>query len=415
MGFFCFALLCFPEVPFFLQISNMNPDVISGKDYLVLEMQWREANGLPRIVRFEHMQTALGYVPGSKHLNLGRIIANSGAMWKVSPSHGFDWVHDDTVDADTISRIAFNHWSDLNTNREVIHFRLAQSIPCPVASLVSSHPFLPLKFDPRTGTPKRTQCGDLLRFIRRHPDRYRIQEDMWIFPRTLDFETDLKHSTAVRRTEAGTWMKHFRDAAKFSHSATILGASGPWGPGFHTDTASQTIRMDDSGQPMSEYLSPPGKHSTESTVGPAEIHDILAQIALYLGSLHGLGLYHGDLLTERAHRLLSPVLTDCGIHMGNVLVRPDTSLCFIDPHTPTAAMQRMEEAFVSEWTPVDSPRETTPDTERGYVTPTRGTSGRQRCASSAQPGLRSGPLTSPVVAQKRGTANREDVQCRLCF
>jgi hypothetical protein len=379
------------------------------EDYLLLEMQSREACGLPRIVRFEHMQTALGYLPDCKHPNLGKIIANSGARWKVSPSHGFSWVHDDTVDAETISRIAFDHWSKLNLHREVIHFRLAQSIPCPISSLVSGHPFLPLKFDTQTGIPKRTQYGDLL------------QEDLWVFLcSTLDFETDTHRRTSVvRRTDEGIWVKHFRDAAEFGHSQTILNASGSWGPRFHTDTESQTIRMDHSGQPMSEYLHRGGP----AGIGPAEIHDILTQIALYLGSLHGLGLYHGDLLTERAHRLLSPVLTDCGIHLGNVLVRPDSSLCFIDPHTPTAAMRRMEEAFVTKWTPADSPMETeaTPDAERGYVTPTRGTSGRRRCLSSpplySGPGSRVDDSEAPVVGVKRDiTANREDpVQCRLCF
>jgi hypothetical protein len=387
------------------------------EDYLVLEMQCREASGLPRVVRFEHMQTALGYLPGSKHANLRKIIANSGAMWKVSPSHGFSWVHDDTVDAETIFRIAFDHWSNLNLKREVVHFRLAQSIPCPISSLVSSHPFLPLKFDTQTGTPKRTQYGDLLRFIRRYPDRYRIQEDMWVYPCTLDFETDpgtYIQTSAVRQTDEGIWVKHFRDAAEFGHSVTILNASGSWGPRFHTDTESQTIRMDHSGQPMSEYLHTGGV----AGIGSAEIHAILTQTALYLGSLHSLGLYHGDLLTERAHRLLSPVLTDCGIHLGNVLVRPDDSLCFIDPHTPTAAMRRMEEAFVSQWTPVDSPMETetTPDGERGYVTPTRGTSERRRCRSSPPLGSRVDFSEAPVDVKKDYTANREDlVQCRLCF
>jgi hypothetical protein len=210
-----------------------------------------------------------------------------------------------------------------------------------------------------------------------------------------------QHATAsVCQTSEIVWVKRFRDPAEFSHSVTILHASGPFGPKFHTDIGSQTIHMDHGGQTVSEYLRGDGR----LRVGQAEIHGILTQIALYLGSLHGIGLYHGDIITERAHRLLSPVLTDCGIHLDNVLVRPDASLCFIDPHTPTAAMQQMEKAFVRQWTPPDCPASPS-DQEEGYVTPVRGSSGR-RCLSSIRSDLE---LSMDNTDDQAGPARR------LCF
>jgi hypothetical protein len=145
-------------------------------DYFEREMEQRQRIGLPRVVRFEHMQTVLGNL-GMRNVSLERIIALSRERWKLCTSHGFRWVRDDTVDEETLFRIANHYWTDIEFDQRVIHNRLARSLPCQVSDLVFNHPVLPLKLDTQTHTPMPTQSGDLLRFLRRHPNRYHLDKE----------------------------------------------------------------------------------------------------------------------------------------------------------------------------------------------------------------------------------------------
>ena len=146
---------------------------LDATTYFEMEMDQRGFLGLACIVRFEHMQTVLGnlYFGTAK---LRRIVALSNQRWKLSTSHGFEWVHDDTVDAMTIFCIANQYRTGLEYNVQVVHQLLSGSLPCCIAKLVDVHPFLPLKVDIQTGAAKSTKLGDLLRFLRRYPDIYQI-------------------------------------------------------------------------------------------------------------------------------------------------------------------------------------------------------------------------------------------------
>jgi hypothetical protein len=147
--------------------------LVDATDYFEQEMQERSRVGLARIVRFEHMQTVLG------NLNIGtaklrRIMALSNQKWKSTTSHGFEWVHHNTVDAMTIFQMANRYRTGLDLNAQVVHQRLSVSLPCCLSELVTDHPFLPLKGHVQTENPRSTKFGDLLRFLRRYPNMYKI-------------------------------------------------------------------------------------------------------------------------------------------------------------------------------------------------------------------------------------------------